>query len=357
MASKSIFIGRKLKSNAESVSKKPATVQELSDEEDLFCKTKKSKGRKKSTKVPLKKVEVGQIVHDVFDDGNDIDNEVELSSGSEIYDILNNATLNEEDLYIVNPSSEQKPNPPVTRMSTRSVSKTVRNSPLKFLQKSPKKTPKNVPKRRSRKKTKVVVTPQQVEDEPLTVYENLTSVDTQILVEEDPSCEGCEIRFIIRGKTHKLTMKRNENFCVVIDRIAALLETDRSKVCLSFKNRPISLEKTPDSLGMTTMDSLECFRRHSETNGSAAPQVQDPIDPDAIRIVVRNPEKPRTEQNIVLNLNKFQKIGLLKRMYSEKLQVDVKRLRFEFDGDVLSDSDTPESLDMEDESLVDVRVK
>lgn len=45
------------------------------------------------------------------------------------------------------------------------------------------------------------------------------------------------------------------------------------------------------------------------------------------------------------------------KLYAEKVKVDVKKLVFCFDGDKISPAETPDSLGMEEDDMIEVHVK
>lgn len=51
------------------------------------------------------------------------------------------------------------------------------------------------------------------------------------------------------------------------------------------------------------------------------------------------------------------KFERLFKLYAEKSKVDVKNLVFCFDGDKINPGETPDSLEMEDNDMIEVHVK
>ena len=56
----------------------------------------------------------------------------------------------------------------------------------------------------------------------------------------------------------------------------------------------------------------------------------------------------------MISLNKFDTMATAMRQYADKKQIDVKTLKFTFDGEILSSSETPMSLDLEGGECIDV---
>lgn len=52
--------------------------------------------------------------------------------------------------------------------------------------------------------------------------------------------------------------------------------------------------------------------------------------------------------------DKFEK---LRKMYADKVKLDVQTIAFSFDGDKISPTATPADLGMEDEDVIEVHVK
>lgn len=59
---------------------------------------------------------------------------------------------------------------------------------------------------------------------------------------------------------------------------------------------------------------------------------------------------------VVFKLRKDQPFKRLKEHCATELAVPVEKLKFYFDGDHVSDGDTPEILDLDDEACIDVKI-
>ncbi|KAJ1382934.1 Ubiquitin-like domain superfamily [Sesbania bispinosa] len=72
------------------------------------------------------------------------------------------------------------------------------------------------------------------------------------------------------------------------------------------------------------------------------------------KIVISVQDKDETKQIRMFMDDKFERIV---KTYAEKLRCDMKQIVLSFDGDKISLSETPASLGMEDNDMIEVHVK
>jgi small ubiquitin-related modifier len=93
------------------------------------------------------------------------------------------------------------------------------------------------------------------------------------------------------------------------------------------------------------VETIEASKEVITTDGENK-SVENPF----IKIKVLNQEG----NEIHYRLKMFSNLEKLKKSYSEQIGVPCSSLRFVFDGKRLSDTDTPNSLEMEDGDLIEV---
>lgn len=167
--------------------------------------------------------------------------------------------------------------------------------------------------------------------------------------------EMFEVRINFKGTIKKLPMLRAANFYSVIENILALFDIpkeSRGQIALCLADKEISFDETPTSLQLTIASILRCFLKETQQkeNGQA-----EPVDPNAITIKLRR-SKPRNDVT-TLKVSQIKELSLMMEEYATLVDMPLSKLVFEFDGDIIKGSETPRDLDMEDGSLIDVKVK
>ena len=155
-------------------------------------------------------------------------------------------------------------------------------------------------------------------------------------------------------------MNCKSTFWTVLQQLSDLMEVPRNEICLSMKEESLSFDETPENLKVTPSDYIDCFRKVKENGPSdSSSKSAEPVDPNSIGVKIRRhvAEKRNHDDITVLRINKLSPFSELMSAYANQIDIPLDKLKFEFDGDVLDGSETAESLDMEDESMIDVRVK
>lgn len=120
--------------------------------------------------------------------------------------------------------------------------------------------------------------------------------------------------------------------------------TEVSKISLFFNDYAIAEDDTVKSLGLTVADTIEAYIL-------SEPQ-QLPSSSSTITIKVQGKGGYRDFVNVAMHDD--EPMSVLMEKYAEEKKVGVSKLTFYFDGEELSKTDTPLSLDIEDGDCVDV---
>lgn len=187
------------------------------------------------------------------------------------------------------------------------------------------------------------------DDDEIEVVADMSTGDVAL-----PEDNEIDVKFDIRGEQQRITMQKRASICSILPQLAEKLGTcDVSQIRIAYKNIPISFDSTPEQLKLDFFSVLDVFLAEQEAQANDGNQA----DPNAIKIKVRDASAPQKQQIIELKLNKFKPLAELMALYANQVGKDVARMKFEFDGEILSGQDTPLDLDMEDDSLIDVRFK
>ncbi|KAI0072250.1 ubiquitin-like protein [Panus rudis PR-1116 ss-1] len=95
---------------------------------------------------------------------------------------------------------------------------------------------------------------------------------------------------------------------------------------------------------------------HEEANGPSQPQepeskVEDANAPINIKVVTQ------TGEEVYFKIKRSTKLSKLQSAYAQKVGKDVNSIRFLYDGNRVNESDTPATLEMEDNDTIDVMVE
>ncbi|KAG8180091.1 hypothetical protein JTE90_027871 [Oedothorax gibbosus] len=186
----------------------------------------------------------------------------------------------------------------------------------------------------------------QVEEE---VMRTLSSCDKDCLeVSEATSLIELERNITLKirylSDISKISVLETEKFATIFNKVAELYNLKASEILLCLEDQNIQLEDTPLSLNLKFFDIIDCipFKASEE-------QVDDPY---TLLVKFQSNDKKKIEMHI----HKLEKFRDFMEKYSKERDIPLKDLAFEFDGETIDGSETPEDLDMESGSCIDVRV-
>ncbi|XP_023759133.1 uncharacterized protein LOC111907566 [Lactuca sativa] len=143
---------------------------------------------------------------------------------------------------------------------------------------------------------------------------------------------------------------------VVVDK-EKLSENSTIKELRLKKQELMSFTESAKDMLRTVEESVKRDLKASMDSSSESPiPIEKPLKPAVERpkIVISIQDKKDMKQFRVYMDDKFEKLF---KMYAEKANRKVESLVFSFDGDKIDPSNTPSSLDMEDDDIIEVRVK
>lgn len=142
----------------------------------------------------------------------------------------------------------------------------------------------------------------------------------------------------VTGKAHKKT-----------DEEDSILKNLRLK-----KQELAAFAESAKKMLKTVENSVE-----TENSNSLEPSVDDVSEKaskpfERAKILISVQDKDETKQIRMFMDDRFERII---KTYAEKMKCDLKQIVLSFDGDKISSSQTPASLDMEDNDIIEVHVK
>ncbi|KAH9915587.1 ubiquitin-like protein [Epithele typhae] len=90
---------------------------------------------------------------------------------------------------------------------------------------------------------------------------------------------------------------------------------------------------------------------HEPGSQDAGPKMEDANAPINIKVATQ------TGEEVFFKIKRNTKLSKLQAAYASKVGKDVSSIRFLYDGNRISDDDTPSSLEMEDNDTIDVMVE
>lgn len=161
------------------------------------------------------------------------------------------------------------------------------------------------------------------------------------------------VKFSRNCEVFKISMRMKQPFVTILSELSKMWAIPERKLLLSLNDNTITPEDTPYSISLSVCDIINCgMVQSTETEAAAAPS--EVSDPDKLTLKFQSKDQKR---KIEISVKKQTPILYLKKKYSEQTQVDVGKVVFKFDGDVLNDDDTPEELELEDGYCIDVLVQ
>ncbi|CAL1278310.1 unnamed protein product [Larinioides sclopetarius] len=174
-----------------------------------------------------------------------------------------------------------------------------------------------------------------------------STVDDQNISLEMETEQNVTLKINYLSETSKITVGENEKFSSIFSKIADLFKLKITEVTLCLREEIINFDETPQSLKVKAWEIIDCIPYKS------AEEMQDDADSSKILIKMQSND---SKKKIDIYAHKLEKFRDIMERYANVRSLPLKDLIFEFDGEKINDSDTPDNLDMESGSCVDVKV-
>lgn len=142
------------------------------------------------------------------------------------------------------------------------------------------------------------------------------------------------------------TIPRDKPFAEILEKLADECGVETRQVMLLAKEQPVQPEDTPQSLGLSSADSLNCIIRKYAGNASKTANI--------ITLRFQCAHKHGSESIEVAPDEPLQKGA---KTFAEKLGLPFSKLVYKFDGEKVQLRSTPEELGMEDGDCIDVSIR
>ncbi|XP_033228524.1 uncharacterized protein CG4449 isoform X3 [Belonocnema kinseyi] len=179
--------------------------------------------------------------------------------------------------------------------------------------------------------------------------ESMADVSINSISESDNY--SIELKVLWRShKVFRVDMRMYEPFQKAFDYFANLENVSTEQVLLLRNDKPVKPTDTPASLGISVIDIIGGVMdtKYVDDRSRAA----NVSDQDICQIKVQHSQK----EAIVVSLRKTHPFKIAILQCATQLNVPDFKLKLYFDGDLISPSDTPESLDLEEQACIDLKI-
>ncbi|XP_003395319.2 uncharacterized protein CG4449 isoform X1 [Bombus terrestris] len=159
------------------------------------------------------------------------------------------------------------------------------------------------------------------------------------------------IKILWRSKDiHRLNICKNENFRQIFEYFANLEQVSIDEILITKKDVTIKQTDTPASINLSVIDILEggIVKRDST---DTMPR-KDTNNENVCTIKIQTTGK----KNLTVSVKRDDDFKILLEKCAQKFDVEESKVKLYFDGELIAATDTPDSLDIEDEACFDLRL-
>ncbi|XP_051167023.1 uncharacterized protein CG4449 [Leptopilina boulardi] len=184
--------------------------------------------------------------------------------------------------------------------------------------------------------------------------ENEISIGADLSRTDSIDNENYKTEVKVLWRSHKLVhleMDMHEPFQNAFQHFEKLENVPIERILLLRKDKPIRPEDTPASLGISVLDIIDGGVIDVEFANEQG-KGNNEENEDTCKIKIQMSQK----ESIMVNLQKNQPFKCIIHQCATQLNVPASKIKFYFDGDLIDLSDTPESLDFENEACIDLKL-
>ncbi|XP_017891358.1 uncharacterized protein CG4449 [Ceratina calcarata] len=168
---------------------------------------------------------------------------------------------------------------------------------------------------------------------------------------EDENYE-MSIKVLWRSKyVHYISICRNEECRKIFEHFATIERVPADDIIITNKSKTIKKNDTPASIGLSIIDILE-GGIVKKTGTDSQNGAEEDIDEDTCVIKIQTGAKKKLN----IRVKRDETFKSLLEKCSQELEVEELKIKLYFDGELISPTDTPDSLDIEDEACFDIRL-
>ncbi|EKD11958.1 ubiquitin-like modifier [Drepanopeziza brunnea f. sp. 'multigermtubi' MB_m1] len=181
-----------------------------------------------------------------------------------------------------------------------------------------------------------------------------------IEVEVRPLAASGRLRIIVKNETGDevtFLMKKSATFGRLLAAYCQRLEINTTSVRFLWKGSRVQLSDTPASLTFEDGEIFKVFKEQGgpdPINATAEKEVAGPVIPTIITIALVNGDFRLHVHKLLFKLKLTTKLRRLMDVYCERQGVESHMVRFFAGGTRICDDDTPRSLELEDNHVIEV---
>ncbi|XP_076235124.1 DNA repair protein Rad60 isoform X1 [Calliopsis andreniformis] len=144
---------------------------------------------------------------------------------------------------------------------------------------------------------------------------------------------------------------QNENFRKVFEYFSNLEQVPIDKILITKKDRIIKKNDTPASINLSVIDILDGgIIKKDDTVSKNNVEEQDDENVCVIKI------QSTSKKSLTISVKRDEDFKALFAKCAQELNTEESKIKLYFDGDLVTITDTPESLEIEDEACFDIRI-
>ncbi|XP_033347785.1 uncharacterized protein LOC117232510 isoform X1 [Bombus vosnesenskii] len=159
------------------------------------------------------------------------------------------------------------------------------------------------------------------------------------------------IKILWRSKDiHRLNICKNENFRQIFEYFADLEQVSVDEILITKKDVTIKQTDTPASINLSVIDILEGGIVKGDSTDTMPRKDTNNENVCAIKIQTTG------KKNLTVSVKRDNDFKILLEKCARKFDVKESKIKLYFDGELIAATDTPASLDIEDEACFDLRL-
>ncbi|XP_068982361.1 DNA repair protein Rad60 isoform X2 [Bombus flavifrons] len=159
------------------------------------------------------------------------------------------------------------------------------------------------------------------------------------------------IKILWRSKDiHRLNICKNENFRQIFEYFANLEQVSVDEILITKKDVTIKQTDTPASINLSVIDILEGGIVKRDITDTMPRKDTNNENVCAIKIQTTG------KKSLTVSVKRDDDFKILLEKCAEKFDVEESKIKLYFDGELIAATDTPDSLDIEDEACFDLRL-
>ncbi|XP_043685718.1 uncharacterized protein CG4449 [Vespula pensylvanica] len=205
-----------------------------------------------------------------------------------------------------------------------------------------------------------VISEQKENNKYAKVRKNIKTTSDDIVILDCNSDEDIEkdenfdvnVKILWQSRTiHRLNIYNHDNFRKVFQYFANMENVSIEQILIMKKEKRINLTDTPSSIGLSIIDILEGGIVDADMiSQNEYKNRKNSIEENICQIKVQTANK----ESLMVPLKKNQQFKILIASCARQWGVNKSNIKLYFDGEAINASDTPESLDLEQEACIDL---